>query len=336
MSRAFALSLALLSPQEAESPFGVLDFLPWNHEWNHRHYPPEKVEKAADLMKEAGIGWVRMDFLWNDLEPAPGRFEWAKYDALVDALARRKLRVLGILCYTAGWTGKKWNDAPPAGPFLAFAAEVVRRYKDRVRHWEVWNEPDSPAYWNPQDGLAAYSALLRETAAAVRKEDPGAKVLHGGIADASSDALERLYRQAGKASFDVLNVHPFVDPNHPDPMKRLRELVDRARKTAEANGDGAKELWLTEIGCPGMKTPAAAPNWWLGSNPDEEQQAAWVRRVYGEPLRWPGVRRVFWAFFRDTPRHFHSGVDFLGLVREDFSKKPAFDAYREAAAPFKR
>jgi hypothetical protein len=43
------------------------------------------------------------------------------------------------------------------------------------------------------------------------------------------------------------------------------------------------------------------------------------------------VEKIFWAFFRDTPNHFGDGVDFFGLVRNDFSKKPAFTMYQRLA-----
>jgi polysaccharide biosynthesis protein PslG len=338
LPRALLLLLATLplsASQEkrpAESPFGVLDFLPWDHDWNRHHYPQAKVEQSAALMKEAGIGWARMDFLWNDLEPQKGRFEFARYDAIVGALAKNGVAILGILCYTAAWSNPKWNAAPDRAAFVAYARETVRHFKDRVRHWEVWNEPDVATYWEPQDQMKSYSALLKEVAAAARKEDPGCRVLLGGLAEPAGPALDRIYREAGKDAFDVVSIHPFIDPLRPDAIGALKEVLEKVRKTMEAHGDGAKDLWLTEIGCPGMKNPAAAAAWWLGRNTTEEEQARWVKAVLGEPLRWPGVKKVFWAFFRDTPRHFHNGVDSFGLLREDFSKKPAFDAYREAAA----
>ena len=53
-----------------DNPFGVLEFLHWNHDWNNFQYPDRKtLEKAIFLMKEAGVGWVRVDFSWQDIEP---------------------------------------------------------------------------------------------------------------------------------------------------------------------------------------------------------------------------------------------------------------------------
>lgn len=61
------LGLFILNMQSA---FGVLEFLHWNHPWNNYKYSCKKdLEKAVSLMQEAGIGWLRMDFLWEDIEP---------------------------------------------------------------------------------------------------------------------------------------------------------------------------------------------------------------------------------------------------------------------------
>ena len=41
------------------------------------------------------------------------------------------------------------------------------------------------------------------------------------------------------------------------------------------------------------------------------------------------MERVFWAFLRDTGTHFGNGVDSFGLLREDLSAKPAYNAYSD-------
>ena len=101
-------------------------------------------------------------------------------------------------------------------------------------------------------------------------------------------------------------------------------------------GDANKKIWITEIGCPGVKPQLEVNNWWMGKNPDERQQAEWVKEVYAELLKNPQVEKIFWAFFRDTKAHWDSGVDYFGLVRWDYSRKPAFEAYRECFQQWKR
>ncbi|MDD5731111.1 MAG: beta-galactosidase, partial [Candidatus Omnitrophica bacterium] len=83
------------------SPFGVLEFLHWDHQWNNYKYATYvDLNKAVALMKEAGVAWVRMDFLWSDIEPERDNFDFNKYDYLVSLLYRNNINILGILDYT--------------------------------------------------------------------------------------------------------------------------------------------------------------------------------------------------------------------------------------------
>ena len=315
-------------PRDSESPFGVLEFLPWDHEWNGHHNAPEKAERTVKLMKEAGVGWARMDFLWDDIEPSQGRWDFKKYDRLVELLSKNDIKILGLLNYNTGWAGQDWNSAPDAGLFAVYAKAVVHRYKNKVKYWEVWNEPNQEIYWMPQDGMKAYAALLQKTYPVIKSEDPSAVVLLGGLAAVAAPSLTQIYAHGGKDFFDIVNFHPFESPLDPEAMEKVKSSYEAVCRVMQNHGEDGKPIWLTEIGCPGMPDLKETQNWWLGKNPDEKAQAGWVEKLYDEPLRWKGVQKVFWAFFRDTPDHFLTGTDYFGLVREDFTKKPAFDAYQ--------
>src|SRR3989338_11401368 len=89
--------------RESDSPFGVLEFLNWDHDWNGRHYSDQKVQRAVTLMKEAGIEWLRMDFLLDDIEPKKGEFHFEKYDRLVEVLEKNGIKILGMLDYNTSW-----------------------------------------------------------------------------------------------------------------------------------------------------------------------------------------------------------------------------------------
>ena len=312
----------------SSSPFGVLDFLAWDHDWNRHHYPIEAVKRAAGLMQEAGVGFVRMDFLWSDLEPREGQFDFSKYDALVDILCGHGLGILGLLHYNPAWRQGPWNAAPDPAAFERYARAVAKHFKGAVAHWEIWNEPDHPIYWHPQDSLEAYARLLKRIYPVLKEADPQCQVLIGGLTNTVSNNLERLYEQAGAESFDIVNIHPFVSPLADRPVEELRRMVDHTRGVMQRYGDGAKPIWVTEIGCPGS---AENQTWWLGKSLDENRQAEWVASVYAEALQWKNVEKIFWAFFRDTQDHFKDAVDHFGLVRHDFTPKAAYAAYRAAA-----
>lgn len=312
------------------SPFGVLEFLHWDHPWNNYKYSCKKdLEKAVTLMREAGVGWVRMDFLWEDIEPEQGEFEFEKYDYILDLLSKNNINILGILDYSTGWASSgQWNYPPQDNRlFINYTIKVVGRYKDKVKYWEVWNEPDSHTYWATQDGLKSYSALLKDVYTALKELDPECKILNGGLANVSN--VNRLYDNGAKDYFDILNIHIFESPFNPGAVKRISAYPKLAYKIMSRNGDSQKKIWVTEVGCPGVRRFLKVKDWWIGRNPTERQQAEWVKNVYTQLLNDKNVERVFWAFFRDCNKHWDNGIDYFGIVRGNFSKKPAFFAYRE-------
>lgn len=314
-------------------PFGVLEFLHWDHSWNnHKYSSAPDLAKAVSLMRQAGAGWVRVDFLWSDIEPQEGRFDFGKYDRIVDLLSAGGIHVLGILHYSADWASScgKWNCPPKDNKlFVNYATAVIKRYKSRVKYWEVWNEPDSATYWKQQDGLKTYCLLLKEVYIAAKQVDPECKILNGGIANGPS-SINNLYAHGAKDYFDILNIHFFENPLHGKAViKAVVNYPKLAYKIMLRNADGNKKIWITEIGCPGIKRGMKVNNWWLGDNPTERQQAVWLKEVYSQLLKDKHVEKIFWAFFRDTKKHWDNGIDYFGLVRWDFSKKPAFKAYRQ-------
>ncbi len=321
-----------LSKANFNNPFGVLEFLHWNHAWNNYKYSRDsELKKAIGLMQNAGVGWIRLDFLWEDIEPKEGEFDFAKYDNLVRLLRDKGIHILGILHYSATWASScgEWNCAPKDNAlFVNYATQVIKRYKDQVKHWEIWNEPDSSTYWKQQDSLKSYCGLLQKVYLAAKKIDPDCKILNGGIANGLG-SINHLYDNGAKDYFDILNIHYFQSPLlGKNAVKAVASYPKLAYKIMARNGDGDKKIWITEIGCPGVKPVLGAGNWWMGKNPNEVEQAAWVKEVYTELLQDPKVEKIFWAFFRDTKKHWDNGVDYFGLVRWDYSIKPSFKAYR--------
>jgi hypothetical protein len=331
-------SSAGLSNVNFDNPFGVLEFLHWNHSWNSYKYSSNRdLEKAILLMQEAGVGWVRVDFLWGDIEPQEGSFDFAKYDLIVKLLEGKGIHILGILHYSTNWASScgEWNCPPKDNKiFVNYASKVIQRYKDQVKYWELWNEPDSVTYWKEQDGLKSYCILLKEFYIVAKQIDPECKILNGGIANGLA-SINHLYDNGAKDYFDILNIHFFQTPLHAGAIKAVASYPKLAHKIMQRNGDGNKKIWITEIGCPGLSTGLSTDNWWMGKNPTERQQAEWVKKVYTTLLKDPYVEKIFWAFFRDTKNHWNNGVDYFGLVRWDYSRKPSFKAYQKCYQEWK-
>ena len=314
------------------SPFGVLAFLSWNHSWNRYHYEDEQdIRRAVKLMSEAGMGFVRMDFYWEDIEPQQGDFRFQHYDTIVRILKQHNIRIVGMLHYSAQWASScgEWNCAPKDNRlFVNYATRVIERYRGTVKHWEIWNEPDSHLYWKPQDGLKGYTRLLKEVYRAAKRVDPECVILNGGLSKGLS-SVNRLYDNGAGEYFDVLNIHIFESPvTNPAALKTAIAYAERAYAVMSRRGDAGKRIWITEMGIPGVDPALGVRDWWAGRNPTEHEQAQWVKDIYSALTDYPYVEKIFWAFYRDTDRHWNDGADYLGLIRHDFSLKPAYKAYQ--------
>ncbi len=311
-------------------PFGVLEFLHWRHPWNNYKYSESDLEKIVKLLKEAGVAFVRMDFLWDDIEPAKNEFSFAKYDFIVELLSKENIRILGILNYSASWAADAWNSPPRnLEDFTNYVSKVVFRYKDKVKYWEIWNEPDSAIYWQPQDDMKTYTELLKKSYIAAKEADLSCKIVLGGVTSQGYYAIKNIYKNGGKDYFDIINIHPFVDPLKPNEQKRIFSIYNNLEKLKSQHNDRDKKIWFTEIGCPGMGLDIESKGWWLGVSPSEKQQKQFLYSVYTDIIELSNLEKVFWAFFRDNREHFKNDVDYFGLVRWDFTRKPAFDTYKE-------
>lgn len=303
------------------APFGV------NTHLATRYFDPQTVDVPAELVARSGAGWAREDFHWFRIQPDANAWDWTYTDAAVRELVRREIQIVGVLGHPPGWATPYAGDAPAAVSFYApdeqrfaaFAEAVVRRYGRYVRHWEVWNEPDNPLFWKPAPDPAAYARLLQWTAAAIRRADPGAKVLIGGLNPNDAHFLRTVAEQGAWSSFDILAIHPYVSPSSPE-AGNILAATDGVRAIAAQYGQ--KPIWATEIGWssgPGDRDALGVV--------DEQAQASYLVRA--TLLLWrAGVERIFWYTLKDDPGNPY-GMVALGAGYHDYSRlKPAYAAFQ--------
>ena len=70
------LAAATLALAAAESPYGVCAHL--------NRMPPEEMKQELAGIARTGIGFVRTDLDWSQVEPEPGKWDFACWDALVE------------------------------------------------------------------------------------------------------------------------------------------------------------------------------------------------------------------------------------------------------------
>ena len=177
--------------------------------------------------------------------------------------------------------------------------------------YEIWNEEDDPGWWSGGADPAAYAALLAAAHGAVRRADPRAKVVLGGLVANDYDFLAGAYAHGAKGSFDAVAVHTDTGCNTTDPAAYYREPSGRIgrysftgyrelRTLMRAHGD-AKPIWMSELGwstfgggCPvAAKAGGVAP----------AQQAAYLTRAYRCLARDRYVTQGMWFDLADIASH---------------------------------
>jgi len=301
--------------------------------------------RTLDSLAAMGARWIRVDVKWDVIQyGGPDSFDFSRYDALASAASARGFRILGTLAYVPRWArSDACKDSFPCAPrnpaeYAGWAEATVAHFRGRIRHWEIWNEPNISGFWRPKPNAASYTALLKAAYPRIKAANPDAVVLAGATSPAPNDGtqidevtfLEQVYAAGGGGNFDAWSHHPYTHPAppgnvHPDSAwYQIYGAKPNIRDTMTANGDGAKQVWGTEYGPPTAGSPGSV---------SEATQAQWVTKAYSLWTSYDWAGPLFWYADRDQlpPGASGDAWNYYGLLHEDFSPKLAWSAYRAAA-----
>ena len=211
-------------------------------------------EKAVRDLKELGISTVRTTLYWDTVETEKGVYSpeaLAACDRSFGLLLRNGIMPLVVVHEAPAYASFAQRGAAYRA-FAGFMTMCVTRWP-RIKYWELWNEMDSAftdlfGAENPRIPLEArgryYAEMLKTAYPAIKKANPGAIVVLGGIAGSITPFMEGVYKGGGKGYFDVMNLHTYGMPLAWSFVNRGIE----ARKVLERFGDGQKPIWNTEFG----------------------------------------------------------------------------------------
>ena len=298
---------------------------------------PWKIKRTLQMVRELGSPWVVEYFPWAYIEEQPGRYNWAHADLVVDHAARQGLTLIARLGYAPQWARPK--DTSPLylqeehfADFARFAATFVARYGAKVQYVIIWNEPNLALEWGyqPPDPVK-YTKMLQAVYGAVKEANPQVQVLAGALAPTlappGSEAgvndlyfLQAMYDAGAAAHFDILAAHAYGwhfapdDPADPEVINFRR--VELLRAIMERNGDGAKQVMITEGGWNDH------PRWTRAVRPS--QRIAYTIRAYTiAQEEWPWLSAACLWVFR-FPWEQKSYQDYFTFVQTDFEPKPIY------------
>ncbi len=199
--------------------------------------------RAYDKLGAIGAKWARLQSGWQRTERTRGVYDFAWLDEIVDTLIAHGMQPWICLCYGNDLYSPEAKNifgavgVPPIFTddqrrgWAAYVKATVAHFRDRVDHWEIWNEPDGDWCWKHGRSAAEYGRFCVDTAAAIRAAQPEATVIGGVVCMfATNRTLE--YADTALATgmaeaIDVLSYHSY----HPDetstvePVRALRALA---------------------------------------------------------------------------------------------------------------
>ena len=211
--------------------------------------------------------------------------------------------------------------------YRAIVTQIVAHADPTIRDWEIWNEPDQPAFFagTPQQ----YAEMLRAAHDAIKGVDSQANVLLGGISSIyGASWLAQVFSTPGVDAvhaFDIANVH---ERGRLDSL--AGDLASWRHSLAAAGFTGP--LWVTEHGYPSDPAFQYDPAYSAGPSSQAAYLAASVVTLIDA-----GASKVFVTERDNLGGQYASegvvGGNVLDPPVEDpeVTQKPAYDAIRTIA-----
>ena len=264
-------------------------------------------QRDLDLVRDSGFRWVKQIFPWREIEVEDDVFDWTQADQFVENALDRKLFIVARLDREPAWAltspaNASVENTPPSdyAQFEAFCYEIAYRYRNKIRAYQVWNEPNLAREWggqppNPDD----YVRLLAHCYNGIKRGDPAAIVISAGLAPTGTglpealpdeEFLRRMYAAGAARYFDMLGVNapgykaaPWLSPEEaaaaPDlggqRWAAFRHVEDVRRIMVEA-GDATKQIAILEMGW--TLDPVHPEYAWFAVS--EQQQAEYLSAAY--------------------------------------------------------
>jgi hypothetical protein len=245
------------------------------------------VHDNTAVVDSTGVGWVRINMRlddWtspdDDTRRGPDQLTWFEaYDRVVDAYLARGIDVYALINDEAVSSSLDHETDPWIELYVQNAVKIVDHFKNRIRIYEVINEPNDyaggeSARFTPR----AFAKILQDTYLAV-KHDAGhiddrcwqVQLVSGPMFSfdgvPSADYLQQTYaigraqlawdythQATGSFPLDGIGYHIYVAQGTDSPTSEARTATEAnldavwSVVAAHEGADTAKRLWISEYG----------------------------------------------------------------------------------------
>ena len=352
-----APTVQLVQDGRVESPSPSVHVFLWGN--------PETTERDLKLAKDAGFNWVKQRFEWRNIEKTKkNAWEWNEPDRIVDAINRAGLGIIARLDNQPDWA-RRDKIFPASGPpdktedWKDYVQQISERYRGKIQAYEIWNEPNLSREWgNARPDARLYTEMLRDSYQEIKKVDPGALVISGGLSPTTEQSdraisdmvyLREMYAHGAKPYFDMLGAHapgfkapPEADPaevarnpeynnNDPSPEEFRRAYAFRhaedVRKVMEENGDQGKQIAIMELGWTTDPRPNSPYRW--HSVTEDEKAEYLVRAIEYARQNWTPWAGLMSVIYIPDPNWTASDEQYYwAITNPDGTARPAFNALK--------
>lgn len=224
---------------------------------------PEYADKVYKVLDELGVGMVRGDMGWWDIETEKEVYNFASVkDDMQFKFKDMGIEPFMILDYGSELRGgKMWNDPPSEGEYLDayvdFCVETVKHYRGVINYYEIWNEYNNiPNFNGTGKPPADYAKMIKAVVPAIKAVAPEVTLIGGVTEEIPLDWFDKLFDEGVLDYLDAISVHPYQWSTEWD-FNFFRWEANEL-KTRMKNHSKELPVWSSELGW----TSGTETNWY--------------------------------------------------------------------------
>ena len=256
---------------------------------NHNESVPFPTALAFGAIRS----WDATNVSWDNINTAPGVYDWSGFDAWMTYVSSHGLDVLYTFGRTPLWASSDptahtgygpGQCAPPTNisDWDNFVTAIVNRAAGRIRYWELWNEPqDRTEYCGT---IAQMVTMAQHAYNIIKAANPDFQVVTPATLydnGAGPKWLDIYFADGGAHYADVVSFHGYLNApaeNHTQVNQDYKAITNKYHLQS-------KPLWNTES------------DW--GDTKGAADQAAYLVKYY--LMQWTeGLGRFYWYAYDNT------------------------------------
>jgi Cellulase (glycosyl hydrolase family 5) len=238
---------------------------------------------------------------WEYVEPSRGVYNWSNLDAWVASATQHGVDFFYSNDGVPEWAVADRSTCQPSYPgsrhlncpsmpeniqdWDDFYTALVKRYKGKIKYYELWNEP----YQQHDITIPDLVTLTTHAYDIIRSADPNAQIISPSMAGNHVRYAREYFAAGGPTGVDIASLHAYPDASnpsadYPENVNLGNRLYPKSLQSVISRYLPGKPLWDTEGSWNQTR---------LGNFTTFDQQAAFVARWY--VLHWSsGISRNYW------------------------------------------